>query len=307
MSLRSDRGNHFLGRRSGGSGLLGFVDRFCGRVLRHPVGYVLSRRGSGILLASLFFVGGIFYGAHLGGHSVDLAGGVHRALGFGYSNIVISGASDSRRSDSRRSMIVSALSGSRSLFGFDVNTARASLMDLAWVESVSIRKHYPDSVYVDLRESRPFAMWQHDGSLTLVNDDGVVIDKFGITDLVTGRYRHLRHLVGEGAASRADEILPLVSRFDSLSDSITAYIRVADRRWDLVLSNGVRAQLPEQFVARSLSRLSSLVLNSNISSGMVSVIDLRLPDRVTLRLSPLGQDNRKLFLVSRVNGEEDKL
>ena len=302
MSLRLDRGNRFFVRRSVGGGLLGFVDRFCGRILRHPVGYILGRRGSGILLASSFFVGGIFYGVHLGGHGVDLAGSVHRALGFGYSNVVISGASDSRRS-----MVVSALSGSRSLFGFDVNTARASLMDLAWVESVSIRKHYPDSVYVDLRESRPFAMWQHDGSLTLVNDDGVVIDKFGITDLVTGRYRNLRHLVGEGAALRADEILPLVSRFDSLSDSITAYIRVADRRWDLVLSNGVRAQLPEHFVARSLSRLSSLVLNPNISSGMVSVIDLRLPDRVTLRLSPLGQDNRKLFLASRVNGEEGKL
>ena len=304
MSLRLDRDVDLLSRRLGGDrrGLFSFVDRACGCILRNPLGYVLSRRGSGILLAFLFLVSGILYGAHFGGYGSDVASAVHRLTGYGYSNVVISGASDSRRS-----VVVSALSGSRSLLGFDVNTARSSLMDLAWVESVSIRKHYPDTVYVDLRESRPFAMWQHDGSLTLVNDDGVVIDKFGITDLVTGRYRHLRHLVGEGAASHADEILPLVSRFDSLSDSITAYIRVADRRWDLVLASGVRAQLPEHFVARSLSRLSSLVLRPEFSSGMVSVIDLRLPDRVTFRLSPSGQDKRELFLASRVEGEEGRL
>jgi cell division protein FtsQ len=60
---------------------------------------------------------------------------------------------------------------------------------------------------------------------------------------------------------------------------------VADRRWDLRLTNGIDVQLPESDVAAALDRLVGLDHDKKLLSRDITVVDLRLPDRVTVRLS----------------------
>ena len=65
-----------------------------------------------------------------------------------------------------------------------------------------------------------------------------------------------------------------------------AAVRVADRRWNLKLRNGVEIRLPEEDAAGALDRLAELDEARGVLSSAVMAIDLRLADRVTMRLTP---------------------
>ena len=61
-------------------------------------------------------------------------------------------------------------------------------------------------------------------------------------------------------------------------------VLVAGRRWDLHLDNGVTVKLPEKGVREALAQLVKLNSEKQLLARDVVVIDLRLPDRVTVRL-----------------------
>ena len=61
--------------------------------------------------------------------------------------------------------------------------------------------------------------------------------------------------------------------------------RMAERRWNLKLKNGVDVRLPEADVARALDTLAELDRDKHLISRDITAIDLRLPDRVSVHLS----------------------
>ena len=60
---------------------------------------------------------------------------------------------------------------------------------------------------------------------------------------------------------------------------------VAERRWNVVLKNGIDVRLPETGVEQALDTLVELDRDKKILTRDIAAIDLRLPDRVTVRLS----------------------
>ena len=60
---------------------------------------------------------------------------------------------------------------------------------------------------------------------------------------------------------------------------------VAERRWNLRLKNGVDVRLPEFDVEQALDQLVALERDTKLSSRDITAIDLRLADRITVRLS----------------------
>jgi cell division protein FtsQ len=62
--------------------------------------------------------------------------------------------------------------------------------------------------------------------------------------------------------------------------------RVADRRWTLTFDNGVKLHLPEQDLGRAWAKFAQLERNQGLLDRDIAVVDLRLPDRLVVRLSP---------------------
>jgi cell division protein FtsQ len=73
---------------------------------------------------------------------------------------------------------------------------------------------------------------------------------------------------------------------------VRASIFVGERRWNLRLMNGLDVRLPETDVTQALERLVSLDHEVKLISRDIVTIDLRLPDRVTVKLSPAAAQAR---------------
>src|SRR5581483_2470170 len=100
-----------------------------------------------------------------------------------------------------------------------------------------------------------------------------------------GRFLALPLVVGAGAAQAADAFLTKLVRYPAIAGEVKAAVLVAQRRWTLYLKGGLEVLLPQFEVDAALERLASLERDKKILSRDIANVDLRLPDRVSVRLS----------------------
>jgi cell division protein FtsQ len=67
---------------------------------------------------------------------------------------------------------------------------------------------------------------------------------------------------------------------------------VGERRWNLRLRNGLDIRLPEVDAASALDHLVKLERETKLTTRDITAIDMRLSDRVTVRLSPAAAQSR---------------
>jgi cell division protein FtsQ len=140
----------------------------------------------------------------------------------------------------------------RSLFSFDVHAARKALRALPWVAEARVAKAYPDRLVINIVEKSPFAVWQNNGELWLTERDGKKIVPF------EERFAGLPLIVGAGAAQKAAEFLAIIGRHPVLAERVSAHVRVGERRWNLVMDNGVTVMLPEGREEAELGELARI-------------------------------------------------
>ena len=237
----------------------------------------------GLLVVTLF--GGVGASAVVqGGAYADfvrtngtIADQVAKLAGFSIKAITINGARELSESEI---LAIAGIGPRNSLAFLDVAEIRASLKAVPLVKDVSVSKLYPNRLLIDLEERQPFALWQKDGSVSLVAADGTVID-----ELHEARYETLPLVTGPGANEKIADYVALLEAAGDLRPRIRAGIFVAGRRWTLKTLNGVEIVLPERDPAQALSRLALLEHDSRILEKDILSLDLRLPGRVVARLS----------------------
>lgn len=199
-------------------------------------------------------------------------------LGFTVADITVEG-----RETTDRETILAALGAGPGTPILAVNPTRAKeqLGALPWVRTAVIERRLPHTLYVRLVERKPLALWQHGGKLDLVDREGSVIPVARLD-----QFAKLPMVVGEGAASHAAELIEMLGSDPDLAARVTAAVRVGDRRWNLRLDNAIDVLLPADEPASAWSQLARLERSSAILKRDVQTIDLRLPDRLVLRISP---------------------
>ena len=138
-----------------------------------------------------------------------------------------------------------------------------------------------------ITERQAFALWQKDGRVSVIAADGTVLEPF-----VENRYLGLPLVVGRGAQRQAKDFLAIVDRYPDIRSAMRASVLVAERRWNLRLNNGIDVRLPEANVEQALDRLVALDRDKKLLSRDIVAVDLRLPDRVTVRLSDAAAQAR---------------
>lgn len=229
-------------------------------------------------LASLAFLGATgLYGMSLGGHSQDFAQASTTALGFAIEDVRVSGNRETSEIDILERI---GLDGTTSLMALDVKEARAKIAELPWVEDVSVRKIYPGTIEIALKEREAFAIWQHGSDLALIERNGSVI-----APLRDNKFSTLPLFVGRDAETAAADFSAEFDNWPDIKARVKAYVRVAGRRWDLRLDNGIVVKLPERNVPRAMDMLATMEAEHALLERDIAAVDLRLEDRTTIQLT----------------------
>lgn len=231
------------------------------------------------------------YGMVLGGHSENMVKATASTLGFAIEEVKVVGNNETSDIDILGQL---ELDGETSLVGLSAEAARQAIAKLPWVESAEVRKVYPGTLLVSLEERKAFAVWQNGQELSLIDSAGDTIVPFR-----PGRYNALPLVVGAGAEKRVKGFVDEVAAYPALAGKVRAYIRVADRRWDILLENGVRIMLPENDPMKALAEVEKMDSEKHLLSRDIAAVDMRLDDRVTVQLTASGMEQREKFLADR--------
>jgi cell division protein FtsQ len=198
-------------------------------------------------------------------------------------DLVVESVQVEGRQRADRKAILSALGVARGtpILSVDLDAAKTRLETVPWVRSASIERLLPDTLFVRITERAPLALWQHGGKFDLVDQDGNIIANADIGD-----YPTLPQVVGIGAPAAAPDLLRVLASEPSLRAYVTASVRVGDRRWNVELDNGIEVALPETNAEAAWHHLAALDHSDKLLARSVQVIDMRLPDRVVLRVPP---------------------
>lgn len=280
---------------SGAMGAAFILPRFLRKPFRFAVrlfqGNVNIPRHAGTV-GMLGFLGATgFYGMVAGGHTPEVVKATASTLGFAIEDVKVVGNNETSDIDILGQL---DLDGETSLVGLSAEEARQSIDKLPWVASAEVRKVYPGTVLVSLHEREAFAIWQNDKDLALIDAAGDTIVPFR-----PGRYNALPLVVGEGAEKKVKGFVDEIAAYPGLAGKVRAYIRVGDRRWDLLLDNGVRIMLPETDPLKALAQVEKLDQQKHLLSRDIAAVDLRLEDRVTVQLTASGMEQRQKFLADR--------
>jgi cell division protein FtsQ len=248
-------------------------------------------RGVGVAASALVILASLAYGTVKGDHIPSLIAGlkdardgIANAAGFRVVSIALVGNHHVNREEL---LATAGITGTTSLLFLDVDQIRLRLKTNPWIADATVLKLYPGELQIGIKEREAFALWQKDGRISVIADDGTVLEPY-----VAPRLTRLPLVVGRGAQAKAKEFLALLDRYPTMRDFVHASVLVGERRWNLRLKNGIDVRLPESDVAPALERLVALDREKNLITRDIVAIDLRLADRVTVRLTDAAAQAR---------------
>lgn len=244
--------------------------------------YVPRRVGLALTLVMLF--GSVGLGIVKGGHVDEVAemfydtrNAAANAVGFRIASVAINGRKQLTQDEI---LAIGGVTGRSSLLFLDAAVVREKLKGNPWIADANVLKLYPDRLQIDVTERTAYALWQQDGRLSVIADDGAVLESY-----VSRRFVSLPLVVGKGADTKAKDFLALLDRYPQVRELTRAAIFVGERRWNLRFKDGLDVRLPENDVGNALALLSKLDKEDRLFSRDIVGVDMRLPDRVTVRLS----------------------
>jgi cell division protein FtsQ len=238
----------------------------------------------GVAATVLILLGSTGFGIIKGGHVEELTSALSdtrnalaNAAGFRITSVAINGRKQLTQDDV---LATGGVNGRSSLLFLDAEAVRDRLKANPWIADATVLKLYPGQLQIDIVERSAFALWQQDGRLSVIADDGAVLQRY-----VSRRFITLPLVVGKGAETRARDFLALLDRYPRVRSATKAVIFVGERRWNLRLKDGLDIRLPENDVGNALAALSALDNEDRLFSRDIVAVDMRLPDRLTVQLS----------------------
>ena len=207
--------------------------------------------------------------------------------GFVLDDIVITGREKTRQSD-----ILQAIDLKRgdNFLKIDINRIKQNIETLPWVRKVVVKRlFFPNILQVSIEERQVRSIWQINEKFYPIDFDGKVINAYFKPD------RPILLIVGEGAPENINSLLDEISDDSGLLQRVKVANFISGRRWNLVLDNikdGITIKLPEENVKKAWKKLLRLDRINGILKRKLTIIDLRLKDKVTVKLKKTHADER---------------
>ncbi len=168
-----------------------------------------------------------------------------------------------------------------SSFDLSLEDIRQTIVGLDPVKEASVRIKPGGILQIDVIERIPALVWRTRDAVELLDETGAHVG------YITARadYPALPLIAGEGADKHVGEAAALFAAAKPLGDRMRGLVRVGERRWDVVLDRDQRILLPVEAPVQALERVIELSEVDDMLERDVTVIDMRLSQRPTLRMS----------------------
>ena len=163
----------------------------------------------------------------------------------------------------------------------DKTSDKSNLEKIGWIDNVTVSRKLPSIIEINITEHKPFALWQHNNKLALINREGHVITRKN-----ANKYLNFPLVIGVDAPAHAAGILDIIYKKPKLSKDIVAATRVGKRRWNITIDGNIKILLPEKNYEMAWDRLLQLQDEKQILDRKILSIDMRLRDQLIIQLMP---------------------
>lgn len=156
------------------------------------------------------------------------------------------------------------------ILSIPLDEVRAALAKNHWAANVILERRLPHTIYIGITERVPIAILQQDKKLYLVDDEAHIIPHKDIE-----KFAGLLQVVGSDAHLHAATLLSDLSTDPILQKKVVSAVRYGERRWNLVLEEGITIKMPETNFIKAYGYISDLNKNDRLFGKNFKVIDLR--------------------------------
>ena len=209
-------------------------------------------------------------------------------LGFKIDDIVITGRNKTAKQD-----ILNALQLSRetNILNLDLRDLQQKVKQLPWVRHAVVkRRFFPNIIQIDIRERQVQSIWQLDHKFRPIDGEGNVIEADYTPD------HPILLIVGEGAPENITALMKSITDDQNIFQRIKVANYISGRRWNIVLDdveNGITVKLPEKHIDEAWKKLLKLNTTQGLLKRKLTIIDLRFPNKVIVKLGKMTPEERK--------------
>ncbi|ARC88136.1 cell division protein FtsQ/DivIB [Rhodovulum sp. MB263] len=202
--------------------------------------------------------------------------------------LVIEGASDPIDREIRA---IVPLNLPASSFDLDLEAMRQAVTALDAVKSAELRIRPGGVLEMKIAQRQAALVWRSRDGLSLIDAGGRRVAALDSRETRAD----LPLIAGDGAAKAGPEAMALFAAAAPISERVRGLVRMGERRWDVVLDRDQRILLPETGAVAALERVIALEDVSGMLARDIQAVDLRNPERPTLRLTEAAiEDFRKI-------------
>lgn len=200
----------------------------------------------------------------------------------GKGNFVVSDIYIKGRINSSKEDILEVIKVKRGdeLLSVNIEEVKSNLERLPWIKNVIVRRVYPNKIFIIIEEFEAIAIWQNKGIFYPVDKDGKI---FGVS---VDNFPPLPIITGEEAPSNIYNLFDIISEYPDLKERIKGATFIKKRRWDIYLDDikeGLIIKLPEEYPEAALKKLIEMQKKYKVFKRKLTLIDLRLPDRIDIK------------------------
>ena len=209
-------------------------------------------------------------------------------LGFKIDDIVITGRDKTAKQD-----ILNALQLSRetNILNLDLRDLQQKVEQLPWVRHAVVkRRFFPNIIQIDIRERQVQSIWQLDHKFRPIDGEGNVIEADYTPD------HPILLIVGEGAPENITALMKSITDDQNIFQRIKVANYISGLRWNIVLDdveNGITVKLPEKHIDEAWKKLLKLNTTQGLLKRKLTIIDLRFPNKVIVKLGKMTPEERK--------------
>lgn len=200
--------------------------------------------------------------------------------GFTLNDIYISGHHRTKLSEINQ---ILQIKRGDNFFDLQPQQIKQQLETLPWIRDVTVKRSFlPNILQIHIQEKQVLALWQLKHRLYPLDRDGYVIEAEYRPD------KPVLLVIGQDAPEHLIDLLQTIAKIDNnYSSRLKVANYISQRRWNLTfddINSGVTVKMPEDNLEAALTRLINLDKKSSILKRKLTIIDLRLADKMVVKM-----------------------